>query len=625
MLDVQVKIRGFRIELGEIEAVILTNEALSEAAVVDVEDSRHEKRLVAYLVLSDTSKGGEVAPEVVEKDVLEALRRRLPEYMIPSLCVFIDRLPLTANQKLDRSALPPPDWKRLLTAGPDDQEVVLATNTTEETLVYVFKEVLGLGPDRPIGTGHSFFDLGGHSIAAAYLISRVEETFGVAVPLTKVFDSPTPRDLARYVLSVMEGSGDSGDVGAVRLQDEVVLDEDLMPLPQMEDTPGAIPMDATRGTFLTGATGFLGVFILGELMRQTPLTVYCLVRAPDVKTGYARLRKTMRTYELYEDEYMARIVPIPGDLALPRFGLDEEAFEALASVTDSIYHSGSLVNFMYPFSALKAANVGGTQQVIRLACTHHNKPIHYVSTLSVFGTGKHLDRAITEDDQLAPPSDVLGGYAQSKWVSEGIMLEARRRGFLVAIYRPGRITGDTRTGVCNLDDFLFRMIKGCIQLGAYPLIMWTEKCASVDFCARAIVTLAERGLATGSNFHLISRLAFDWVTLFEWVHAYGFPIVPLEFEDWLQRLTATGKEALTGVEENAMFPLLPLLHEVGKDSVMPSFDNRNMVEGIVAVADMEQEESSLACRPLDEALLHLYMDHMVRTGFLSRPMSDADR
>ncbi len=179
-VDDQVKIRGFRIEPGEVEAVLAGHPAVARACVVAREDRPGERRLVAYLV----PVGGDPLDLV---SVRAQVARQLPGYLWPAAYVRLDRLPLTANGKVDRRALPAPE------AGPAGGAED-ARSPQEQLLCDLVAEVLGR--DR-VGPGDGFFDLGGHSLTATRLVSRIRSTFGVELPVRAVFEAPTPRELAR--------------------------------------------------------------------------------------------------------------------------------------------------------------------------------------------------------------------------------------------------------------------------------------------------------------------------------------------------------------------------------------------------------------------------------------------
>src|SRR6185369_6096251 len=192
--DHQVKVHGFRIELGEIESALAAHEDVHEVVVLAREDDPGSKRLVAYVV-------GTEAAEISGVTLRNYLRTMLPEYMVPSSFVVLERLPLSANGKLNRRALPAPDHER-----PELENVFVAPRTAvEELLVDIWVQVLGI--DR-VGITDDFFDLGGHSLLATQIVSRVRQAFHVDLPLRDLFESPTIAGLAENIEAVLKGNED---------------------------------------------------------------------------------------------------------------------------------------------------------------------------------------------------------------------------------------------------------------------------------------------------------------------------------------------------------------------------------------------------------------------------------
>ncbi len=182
-LDQQVKVRGYRIELGEIEVALARQPGVREAVVLAREDTPGDRRLVAYVVPA----AGESLSALAAEDLRAALRRALPEYMVPPVFVLLDELPVTANGKLDRRALPVPVLDR------PEEAVAEPSTPTERTMAALWREVLGV--DR-VGLHDSFFDLGGHSLLATQLVARVREAFRVEMSLRTVFQTPMLGEMA---------------------------------------------------------------------------------------------------------------------------------------------------------------------------------------------------------------------------------------------------------------------------------------------------------------------------------------------------------------------------------------------------------------------------------------------
>ncbi|RYZ34123.1 MAG: amino acid adenylation domain-containing protein, partial [Myxococcaceae bacterium] len=187
-MDFQVKVRGFRIELGEVEAALGAQPSIRDVVVVVREDAPGDNRLVAYVV-------AQPGHTVEAASLRSALKGRLPEYMVPSAFVVLEALPLNANRKVDRKALPKPE------AGAERTHVYVAPRTqTEQVLASLWEAVLGV---KQVGAQDSFFELGGHSLLATQAVSRIRTAFNVELPLRAFFEAPTVAELARKIEAVL--------------------------------------------------------------------------------------------------------------------------------------------------------------------------------------------------------------------------------------------------------------------------------------------------------------------------------------------------------------------------------------------------------------------------------------
>ncbi|TAE52347.1 MAG: non-ribosomal peptide synthetase, partial [Nostocales cyanobacterium] len=181
-IDNQVKIRGFRIELGEIEALLNTYPQVEQAVVIAREDIPGDKRLVAYLATKVTS--------ITSRELREFIKDNLPEYMIPSAFVCLDSLPLTPSGKVNRRALPAPDYSEI------KSEYVAPCTPTEEILTGIWTQVLKV---ERVGINDNFFEIGGHSLLATQLVSRIRQSFQVEIPLQRIFANGTVAELASLI------------------------------------------------------------------------------------------------------------------------------------------------------------------------------------------------------------------------------------------------------------------------------------------------------------------------------------------------------------------------------------------------------------------------------------------
>jgi amino acid adenylation domain-containing protein/thioester reductase-like protein len=536
------------------------------------------------------------------------LKEKLPEYMIPNSFVLMDALPLTPNGKTDRKALPSPSQAQAAL----EKKLVAPRNEIEAELVNIWAGILGV--DR-VCIHDNFFELGGHSLLTAQLLSQVREAFAVELPLLSLFQAPTVAGFASAIASAKDNS-DNWLTSSMDLQADAVLETsirpDVLPIANYM-TPQAI--------FLTGATGFLGAFLLDELLQQTQAKIYCLVRAANLDTGIEKLRKNLKNFLLLDRHWDLgdRLVPVLGDLAQPLFGLSEPEFQHLATKIDVIYHNGAFVNLIYPYEALRAANVIGTQEILKLASQVKVKPVHFISTLDVFQSPGYADwEVLAEQDTLIHYQDLSDGYAQSKWVGERLIAQAHARGIPACIYRPGMISGDSRTGASHIDDMVCRLIKGIVQLGSAPDLDLQMSLTPVDYVSRAIVHLSQQPASFGKTFHLVNSHPFPLAQMVEELQDFGYPIEVTDYQTWQAQLIKVASS-----QENALSPLLFLFTEWVSENQQSYLETSSLVHRpydchntLTGLAD-----SSIVCSPIDARLIGAYLDYAIESGFLHAPLS----
>ena len=443
---------------------------------------------------------------------------------------------------------------------------------------------------------------------------------------------------AKEALDALETHrADALDQFAVRVTDlegEAVLDDAIR--------PGSEPVKgATRPAhiFLTGATGFLGAFLLHELLQRTDATVHCLVRCADVSAGRRRIERNLAAYLPGTNAAPSRIIPVVGDLSRPLLGLSPKQFSALAARIDTIYHNGAAVNWISSYKRLKPVNVDGTQETLRLASCTTVKPVHVISSLSVFPLAPDRQgKVVRESDSLDHGGILYGGYTQSKWVAEKLAAIARSRGLPVTVYRPGIITGHSETGAWNTDDFMSRLIKSWTELGCAPDLDGATDMTPVDYVSRATVHLSLSEQASGKVFHLVNPRQVHVRELVAWLSSLGYPIERVSYDRWRTALLSRAGH----FKDEAAYSLVPLFSARTHEDASRTGDGRpepngqNTVDQIGSIMAAQYAAQSvtfddqltrdalagspIACPAVDAQVFARYFSHFIRTGFLRAPV-----
>ncbi|KFG78693.1 putative polyketide synthase [Metarhizium anisopliae] len=434
--DSQVKIRGVRIELQDIESTIVrvSNGALANAAVTPRGDA---PILVAHAVFA---KGVEVEDQTQFLQRLAA-SLPLPRYMHPAIIIPIKDLPLTSNGKLDWTAVE----KLQVSNGTERATGAAKLGNVERQLREAWEEVISeeVLQHYTIDRGSNFFHVGGNSLLLINLQHLIKTRFGVALPVATLFEQSTLRAMAGII------------IGTTYLEAvETDWTEETALTKHVVDAGPFIPAvtKSTRGVIImTGATGFLGLELLNELVESPSVTkVHCIaVRSQSKLDLFLGLPKVT----LHQ-----------GDLSAPRAGLSVQVAEAIFGEADAIVHSGADVSFLKTYQTLRPANVEATKELARLALVH-NVPFHYISTTA---TGRLNNIDTLYEISLAenmPPLGYSDGYVAGKWASEVFLEKVHERlGLPVCIHRPSSITGPAASDL----DVVNSIIKFSPQLKAVP-------------------------------------------------------------------------------------------------------------------------------------------------------------
>jgi len=394
----------------------------------------------------------------------------------------------------------------------------------------LWERILFLVPGS-INNYSNFFDFGGHSLLAVELTIIIEEIFLIQLKVKNIYEYPTVTELVQYI--------QNGGVSVLRpisIREDAYLDDSITPV--LTKKPLSV-LDA-KSIFITGTTGFLGAFLLDELLRTTKdhVKFYCLVRIKkgDRKNALNRIISNLKYYQLYNHNMEKRIIPVTGDLTEKYFGLPFEQFNEFAKKIDFIFHCAALVNYVYSYAVIKPTTVTGTHEILRFACTSATKPIHYISTSGIFpGEPK---TAYLENSNIDSFADHLeNGYGQAKWVAEKLVWEAVSRGLPVCLYRPGNIGHHSITGASNPNDFISMIFDACMKLKCAPdEDKWAFEMSPVDFLVKSIVQFASKPSHFGQVYNVVqndpapARTVFDMLLEMKLISEY------ISVDEWKVRL-----------------------------------------------------------------------------------------
>ncbi len=569
-LDDELKISGYRVRPAEVEAVLSTHPAVR-----------------ACLVLASSSPAGTILTACVEAEppldaerLANYLKQHLAAPMIPSRWIVRARLPKNVAGKLDREPL------RALSAGGVENRYT-PESELDRHIFEAWEQVLG-APPRSLDD--NFFERGGSSLQVIQLVNRLASrrapaaTVATVATVAMVFENPTPRKLAAALDDT--GSGAATRAGLPPEPEWRVVAE--LPRAWFRDNGAASPAPANR-VLLTGATGFLGRHLLGELLDRADTTVVCLVRARSDAEALERLLALARYPGL-------RALASSGSRRLEAraCSLDEVlSFEQLlrrAGPCGAIVHCAAEVSLTRDYQSLEGSNVRSTRQLLELAAGL-GASMHYVSTLAVAPrTGEAFPEAFVEAHE-----GLRDGYQRSKWHGEALCERAARLGLPTAIYRLGRICGPRTKPSVNEKDLVWRIARASARVGCWPELDISEPWMPADDAASSIAgsmanATTEGVGATYYNFALGGEVHLGRVR--DGLRAAGCRLQSAPLAAWARRVGAQGDD-----EDRATLAFFELAGlRTGEVPAMGPIDCDNVRRTL----------GPGGCRPVEEGLLQAY-------------------
>jgi amino acid adenylation domain-containing protein/thioester reductase-like protein len=615
-VDRQVKVRGYRVDPAETERVLTGHRGIADAAVTARELSPGDRQLIGYFVRCRTGPD-EPRPTAGLRDFLAG---QLPSFMIPAVFIEVTAIPRLPGGAPDEAALaspvpasPPPASPPLASTG---SAGTAELTPAEAGMAHLWSRALGV----PVtGLDDDFFELGGDSLKAAEMMAQARRIFGVSAAdvrgLTRrLLRDPSLRGFSGAVQDARAGRLDpSAAVARADFACEAALE---VPVRTGDGPPPR--WQQPRMVLLTGATGFLGIHLLRELLTDPGVRVHCLIRAANAAHAGERIFGTARRYGIGPLD-LNRVVPLAGDLAQPGLGLSPVVFAELARTVDVIHHAGAQVNFIYPYEDLRAANVAGTRELIRLAGLGRGIPLHYISSTAVLaGFGAAGVRAVTEDTPLDHVDQLGMGYIETKYVAEEMLRHAARAGLPVTVYRPLDVAGDHRTGAWNTATEMCALIRFIADTGLAPDIDLPLDFVPADLCAAAIRHIATHQPAAGRTYHLASPRPAPLSALVDRLRRHGFAVEAIPYAAWVDELL---RQAVQD-PAHPMAPFVPLfvdrcgpagltVAEMYLEHIFPAYTRAHTEQAL--------DGSGIEFPPVDAALLDLHLSRLAADGYLRTP------
>lgn len=527
--DNQVKLNGLRIELGEIETVMAQEPGIRQCVVI-IKKLGHMDKLIGYYTVDETVAN--IPVEEYESQMRENMSIRLTPYMVPSIFIRLDEMPLTPVGKTDVKRLPVPELK--------SSEYTAPKNEVEKTLCDIFAKILNV---KQIGVNDNFFEMGGTSLIAVQLIAEVAKA-GYTMVYKNIFDNATPKLLAKMFKP--ELYHEEAKQNNLPLIEEITAYnysqlDDLLAANNINTFRQGTCYDKMGDVLLTGATGFLGIHVLHNLIEREDVPhIYCLVRGNKQVSSESRLRTLLFYYfgQTYEELFEDRIKVINGDVT------DAELFERFDKHIDVVINCAANVKHFSAGTDIEDINIKGCQNCIDL-CLRTGARFIQTSTGSIAGisvSDSPIAPIIFTERDLYHGQELPSKYAASKFLAERAVLDAvKNHGLKGKIMRLGNLSARSTDGEFQIN---FRTNNAMAALKAYQTlgcVPYERDCGYSEFSpinevADAVVRLS----LTPDGCTVFQPGNVHWPPYgdtIDCLNHIGIPIERVENEEFQRRLT----------------------------------------------------------------------------------------
>lgn len=521
--DHQVKIRGYRVELDDISNNILTFGGIEKCVVVDKTDSYGKKYLCAYLVSKQ------------EIDIIELKKYLvdiLPHYMIPSYFVTIDKIPLTLNHKVDRKALPEPNFKKINSSS----KYVKPSTKIEKDLCNIFETCLSVSK---IGIENDIFDYHIDSLDIIRVQTKMLE-YNYKLNTQDFYQARTIQNLAQLIKN--KSHQKENQINSSYLSN---VNHNFYKHPNV--------MQFTKKHYnnilLLGCTGYLGIHLLQELLAHSDSHITCIIRSKNDESATKRLSKLYRFY-FNKVLPLDRIDVIDSDITKPRLGLLASTYKKLAESVDLTVNTAANVKYYGDYEQFKKINVGVVQNLIDL-CMNYNIELIHISTLGVSGNylvnhQKNYNNFDENDFYIGQKYDE-NVYIQTKFEAEKLIYEKISEGLNASIFRVGNLTSRFTDGTFQQNfeaNAFYNILMMILKYHILPNTTVNEflEFTPVDYCANAIFQLIFNVQTNRYVFHLFNENYIRVSELLKIFENIGYSTEILSGNEFKQRIVALSNQ-----------------------------------------------------------------------------------
>lgn len=594
-LDRQVQVKGYRVELGEIESVLLGYPGLREVVVTVKETLAGHGSLCAYYV----------AREKIEEEKLRSyLGNYLASYMWPAYFIHLKEIPLTKSGKTDFASLIDP-----LPLLAQEQEYLGPSNELEERLVAIWQEELGL---ERIGIKDNFFALGGDSLGAMRIYGRLAEEFTLS--LADIFKY---QDIASLAENLVRQKGHLKErLGVLRANFEkgkefvfpASFTREYQRYNRLLGTYKKLPLRpfSYQNVFLTGATGYLGNYILYELLTKKDCHIYLLLRGTSLENSEKRIKEITDYYhgQGFYDDYKDRVTIVRGDLKEENLALKSSEISYLGAKIDYIIHGAADVRHYGAYQDFYRTNVLGTKRIIDLALSAQAQ-LAYISSMSLgLAQGKKENPSFFSEFSPAQPSSNY--YLQSKKLAEDLIVSSQEKGLHYKIFRVGNLVFDSKKGSFQKNiasNAFYSLFKFSLEEALIPKTnIKILEFSFVDYVAQAVVLLSSLE-TSNSVYHVFNKNRLSPLKLASYLEN---SFEPLELGEIFSRLEKSLDEGGFAEYSRPLFMYLDLLTDMQKGT----FFLAKKTELLLKRMDFQWPR-------VEKKHIRMMIDHCQKVGFLT--------